>query len=86
MEDRADFLCRRIALYRRYLREGVDVSLAEVYLQQIAADEAGLAGIEGTKKQWPSISSSEPHQRHHGCEDDAKGGDPTVLPAMQRAP
>ena len=39
-------LRHRIALYRRYLREGVDAALAVEYLRQIAEDEAELAAIE----------------------------------------
>ena len=39
-------LRHRIALYRRYLREGVDATLAAEYLRQIADDEAKLAAIE----------------------------------------
>ena len=34
--ERADTLRRKIALYRRYLREGGDAPLAAKYLQQIA--------------------------------------------------
>lgn len=48
-EDRAAFLRRRIALYRRLLREGLDVVFAAEYLAQIAMDEAELAEI-GTDK------------------------------------
>ncbi len=47
MEERADILRRRIALYRRYrryLREGVDAALAGEYVCQIRDDEAELAG------------------------------------------
>lgn len=49
-ETAADTLRRRIALYRRYLREGVEVELAAEYLKTIAADEAALAAIEGEKR------------------------------------
>lgn len=48
MEDRAEILRRRIALYRRYLREGVNTALAAEYLRQIADDEAELAEIEAS--------------------------------------
>ena len=48
-EERAELLRRRLELYRRYLREGVDASLAEQYLRQIAEDEAELRQI-GTDK------------------------------------
>jgi hypothetical protein len=47
MDERAAILRRRIELYRRYLREGVDAWMAAEYLQQIVADEAELAEIEG---------------------------------------
>ncbi len=45
MSETADMLRRRIALYRRYLRDGVDGELAAEYLRTIAADEAALAAI-----------------------------------------
>jgi hypothetical protein len=41
-QDRIELLRQRIALYRRYLREGVDGRLAFEYLSQIAEDEAEL--------------------------------------------
>ena len=46
MEERAAILRRRIELYRRYLREGVDAGLATEYLWQISQAEAELAEIE----------------------------------------
>jgi hypothetical protein len=49
MEERAELLRRRIELYRRYLRGGVDANLAEQYLRQIIEDEAELREI-GTDK------------------------------------
>jgi len=45
----SQILRRRIALYRRYLREGVDAALAGEYLRQIRDDEAELATIESTE-------------------------------------
>jgi len=45
-EDRTELLRRRIALYRRYLREGVESPLALEYLRQIAEDEAELNRID----------------------------------------
>jgi hypothetical protein len=48
--ETADILRRRIALYRRYLREGVDGDLAADYLRSILADEAALADLEGKKR------------------------------------
>jgi hypothetical protein len=46
MDDRVTILRRQVELYRRYLREGVDVTLATEYLRQITEDEAKLAQIE----------------------------------------
>jgi len=51
MEERADALRRRIALYRRYLAEGVDADLAQTYLRDLSEAEAELSEIaEGTDK------------------------------------
>jgi hypothetical protein len=50
MEPRSEFLRRRIELYRRYLREGVDISLASEYLRQLSEDEAELAAIEAGQR------------------------------------
>ncbi len=50
MEDRADFLRRRIELYRRYLREGADAALAAEYLRRVAEAQAELAKIEEAEK------------------------------------
>ena len=49
-EDRAELLRRRVALYRRYLREGVNGGLALEYLRQIAEDEAELGRIEPSER------------------------------------
>ena len=49
MKERAEMLRRRTALYRRYLREGVDAALAGEYVRQIWDDEAELATIESTE-------------------------------------
>lgn len=46
MPERAQILHRRIALYRRYLSEGVDADLARQYLNEISVAEAELAEIE----------------------------------------
>ena len=43
--SRAEYLLRRIELYRRYLREGVDAAEAIDYLREIAEAEAELAAI-----------------------------------------
>jgi len=50
MEERADILRRRIALYRRYLGEGVDAALAGEYVRQLGEDEAELAAIESGER------------------------------------
>ena len=50
MRERVEFLRRRIELYRRYLREGVDIELAIEYLRQLSEDEAELAAIESGKR------------------------------------
>jgi hypothetical protein len=47
MSERAELLRRRIELYRRHLREGVDVVLAAEYLREIVATEAELQEIAG---------------------------------------
>ena len=48
---KADALRRRIALYRGYLREGVNANLARQYLKEIAKAEAALATLgEHNKK------------------------------------
>jgi hypothetical protein len=49
-EDRAELLRRRVALYRRYLREGVDGGLAIEYLRQITEDEAELGRTESSER------------------------------------
>ncbi|MBV9824873.1 MAG: hypothetical protein JO001_04210 [Alphaproteobacteria bacterium] len=36
---------QRIAVYRRYLSEGVDVALAVIYLHDLAGAEAALATL-----------------------------------------
>ncbi len=46
MSETAETLRRRVALYRGYLREGVNAELASAYLRSILADEAALAEIE----------------------------------------
>jgi len=48
METRAETLRRQIDLYRRYLREGVELRLAEEYLRRLKYDRAELAEIERT--------------------------------------
>ncbi len=50
MEDRAETLRRRIALYRRYLEEGVSAELASHYLRQIRTFEAELDQLANEKR------------------------------------
>jgi len=45
--SRAEQLRRKIALYRQYLREGVDSERAATYLREIKQMEAKLDEIEG---------------------------------------
>jgi hypothetical protein len=47
--DRVKLLHRRIALYRRYLREGVGL-LASEYLHRISEDEAELSRLEARER------------------------------------
>jgi hypothetical protein len=44
--DRAEVLRRTVALYRRYLREGVSDTLAATYLRKIALAEIELKALE----------------------------------------
>jgi hypothetical protein len=46
MTERAQTLRRRIALYRRYLAEGIAADLARQYLNDISVVEAELVEIE----------------------------------------
>jgi hypothetical protein len=46
LEERANALRKRIALYRRYLVEGVDADLALQYLRDLRVAEVELAEIE----------------------------------------
>lgn len=50
MNEPIETLRRRIALYRQYLKDGVDSGLAAEYLKTIMADEATLAEIERGKR------------------------------------
>jgi hypothetical protein len=53
MAEDAETLRRRIALYRNYLRDGVDSDLARLYLDEIMRAEHALAKIEGGPKEAP---------------------------------
>ena len=45
MDTKADILCRRIELYRRYLRGSVDAALIFDYFREIVAAEGELAEL-----------------------------------------
>jgi len=45
-KDYAEQLRRRLALYRRYLHEGVEAGLARIYLSEIAIAENLLRQLE----------------------------------------
>jgi len=45
VDERTETLCRRIELYRTYLRQGVDAALAVDYLRQIAEAETALVEL-----------------------------------------
>ena len=47
MDDRAQTIRRRIALYNRYIAVGVDASAVRLYRYLITVNEAELAEIEG---------------------------------------
>lgn len=47
MTAAADKLRRRIALYRRYLREGLDGDLSVIYLEEIGKAELELHRLLG---------------------------------------
>jgi hypothetical protein len=49
METKAQALRRKIAILRDYLREGVDLDLASMYLRDIAVAEAELKRLEDDK-------------------------------------
>lgn len=52
MKERAEFLGRRIALYRRYLAEGVGIDLARHYLEEIVKSELELDAIQRDHEKW----------------------------------
>ena len=49
--DKANALRQRIALYRSYLRDGVNAGLARHYLKEIANADAALAVLDQNDKQ-----------------------------------
>jgi hypothetical protein len=53
VKRRTEELRRRIELYRRYLREGVEAQLAHDYLDQIKRDRQELAEIDIGKTPTP---------------------------------
>ena len=50
MEDRAETLRRRIALFRRYLEEGADCELAGHYLREIMMAGRELERLSDDKR------------------------------------
>lgn len=48
--ETSDMLRQRIAIYRRYLSEGVDGDLARSYLNEIMKAEAELRDLEGQER------------------------------------
>ena len=53
MAEDAATLRRRIALYREYLRSGLDSELARLYLDEIIRAERALGELEGRTKSAP---------------------------------
>lgn len=45
-ESPAQQLRRKIELYRRYLSEGVDADIAEIYLRELASAEEALSSAD----------------------------------------
>jgi hypothetical protein len=54
---KAEMLRQRIALYRGYLRDGVDASLARAYLKEIARAETALAALVDNHEKRPNDKS-----------------------------
>jgi hypothetical protein len=59
MDDRAEALRRRIALYRRYLREGLSAQQAMLYLNQLRRDEAELTALTGETQETEQRKSGQ---------------------------
>lgn len=57
MTAAADKLRRRIALYRRYLREGLDGDLTVIYLEEISKAEMELHRLLGGETNADSNTS-----------------------------
>jgi len=53
-----NMLRQRIAIYRRYLSEGVDGDLARSYLNEIMKAEAELRDREGQERKPPADRST----------------------------
>jgi hypothetical protein len=56
MDERAETLCRRIELYRSYLRQSIDAALAADYLREIAAAEEALVERIQRRSDLPQLS------------------------------
>jgi hypothetical protein len=59
MTSDEEALCRRIALYREYLRRGVDGDMACVYLDEIGRAERAVAELRNRKQ------DSSPHRKRN---------------------
>jgi len=73
IEQRIFILRRRIELYRRYLREGIDPEKAFDYLHEIAEAEAELADITGKPKRKGDIGPPSGGRSHHPTSSAAGG-------------
>jgi len=58
--ERIDLLRTRIALYRRYLREGADGDLAAAYLWLIRKDEIEIAALGENFRREPDAGREDP--------------------------
>jgi hypothetical protein len=56
VDECAETFCRRIELYRCYLRQGVDAALVVEYLRVIAEAEAALAELLQRRSGPPTLS------------------------------
>ena len=64
--ERIELLKARIALYRRYLREGVDGELATAYLWLIRRDEIELGALIEVPENGPAPrAAKDPSRRRH---------------------
>jgi hypothetical protein len=57
MDTKADILCRRIELYRRYLRGSVDAALIFDYFREIVERRADRASAVRHRPEAPALDS-----------------------------